>query len=200
MKKTLNIIFFLISVVSFIIMIHLIQRPSNFQVATATDRIKERMHFYSNECKQDYWFSWIIFDERIFRRYYYNDVIGCSPLVKYGKCSFSVKEKKLNSFYNQDYHKIDKITYNFLTSFETGEVGYYYDFEDLKNYPTIMENIKATNLDIKEMGITVVKNKLNSLIYVFTITKTNKKNLTCNKDKITHILQDLAIFAHEQYN
>ena len=105
-------------------------------------RIKAKIESRINECGKDYWLTWIVLDGNSSKeKYFFQDVIGCSSENK-ADCAFSVKEAKLNKFYNEEFHKVDKKTYEFLTSIDNGVSGYYKDMSFLKNFPAINEVIK----------------------------------------------------------
>lgn len=169
------------------------QPKKQYHNSIANARIKTKIENRINECGQDYWLSWLVLDGN---KYFFQDVIGCSANKK-ENCSFSVKDAKLNQFYNEENHKVDRKTYEFLNSIENGVSGYYNDLSFLKDFTSINEAIQNTNKQIYELGISVVKDKKRNLIYVFTMTNTAKENTKCNKNKITYILEDLSIYAKE---
>jgi hypothetical protein len=159
-------------------------------------RIRTKIESRINECGKDYWLTWIVLDGNSSKeKYFFQDVIGCSN--KLGDCAFSVKETKLNKFYNEEFHKVDKKTYQFLTSIENGVSGYYKDMTFLKNFPAINEVINNSNKTIYELGISVTKDIRRNLVYVFAMTNTSKENKKCDKDQMIFILEDLSIYAKE---
>jgi hypothetical protein len=160
-------------------------------------RIKAKIESRINECGKDYWLTWIVLDGNSSKeKYFFQDVIGCSSENK-ADCAFSVKEAKLNKFYNEEFHKVDKKTYEFLTSIDNGVSGYYKDMSFLKNFPAINEVIKNSNKTIYELGISVTKDLRRNLVYVFAMTNTSKENKKCDKDQMILILEDLSIYAKE---
>lgn len=160
-------------------------------------RIKNKIESRINQCGKDYWLSWIVLDANSSKqKYFFQDVIGCSP-AKIGDCAFSVKEAKLNKFYNEEFHKVDRKTYEFLTSIENGVSGYYKDMAFLKNFPAINEVINNSNKTIYELGISVTKDLRRNLVYVFTMTNTSSNNNKCDKDQMIFILEDLSTYAKE---
>jgi len=160
-------------------------------------RIKAKIESRINECGKDYWLTWIVLDGNSSKeKYFFQDVIGCSPR-KTGDCAFSVKEAKLNKFYNEEFHKVDRKTYEFLTSIENGISGYYNDMSFLKNFSAINDVINNSNKTIYELGISVTKDFKRNLVYVFAMTNTSKENKNCNKEQMILILEDLSIYAKE---
>lgn len=159
-------------------------------------RIKAKIESRINQCGKDYWLTWIVLDGNSSKeKYFFQDVIGCSS--KPGDCAFSVKEAKLNKFYNEEFHKVDSKTYKFLTSIDNGVSGYYKDMTFLKNFPAINEVINNSNKTIYELGISVTKDVRRNLVYVFAMTNTSKENKKCDKDQMILILEDLSIYAKE---
>jgi hypothetical protein len=162
--------------------------------------IKKKIEKRINQCGKDYWLSWIVLDGNVSKRkYYFQDVIGCNPEsgIK-NDCSFSVKNSKLNPFYNETYHKLDKNTYKLLMGMDTGLVGYYDNLTKLRTYKAMNEALNSFNKEIKVLGLTVTKNIKQNIVYVFAMTKTGDSKMTCNKSDIINILEDLSIYAKEK--
>lgn len=158
--------------------------------------IKKKIEQKINSCDKDTWISWIVLDGNKSKyQYYFKDVIGCKPDLELSKdCSYSVKETKLNPFYNETYHKIDINTYNFLQSMDTGMVAYYKDMTLLSNFDSINKAVNSSNKNIKSIGLSVTKNLKKNLVYAFVMTTTSKDS-KCGKDRIISTLEELSIYA-----
>lgn len=181
----------------FTIFFHIFNLQDHYRTSISNSRIKEKIENKIVACGKDYWISWMVLDANDSKnRYYFQDVIGCNP-QKQGNCAFSVKEMKLNKFYNEEYHKVDDETYRFLMKMDTGIAGYYEDMNFLKQFPSIYEVVKKSNKTIQSIGITVTKDLRKNIVYVFSMTKTSKNNSSCSKQDIINTLEDLSIFAKE---
>jgi hypothetical protein len=180
----------------YILFFQFFETKDHYYSSISNARIKNKIESRINQCGKDYWLSWIVLDGNSPReKYFFQDVIGCSG--KPGECAFSVKEAKLNKFYNEEFHKVDKKTYQFLSLIKNGVSAYYDDMAFLKDFPAISEVINHSNKTIYELGISVTKDFKRNLIYVFAMTNTSKKNKKCNKDQMIFILEDLSIYAKE---
>jgi len=172
---------------------HYYASMSNVSIRT---KIEDRI----NQCGKDYWLSWIVLDGNVSKRkYYFQEVIGCNNDTGDGDdCSYSVKETKLNPFYNESYHRLDNNTYKFLTNMDTGMVAYFEDVGKLNNYKAIKEALLSSNKKIDSLGLTVTKNIKRNIVYVFAMSKTGAGVETCDKDRVVNILEDLSIYAKEK--
>lgn len=176
---------------------HFFSIQNHYKTSISNSRIKERIDNRIAICGKDYWISWMVLDANDNKnRYFFQDVIGCNPL-KQGNCAFSVKDMKLNKFYNEEYHKVDDKTYEFLMKMDTGVAGYYEDVNFIKQFPSIYEVIKHSNKTINSIGISVTKDLRKNIVYVFSMTKTSKTNNSCSKQDVINTLEDLSIFAKE---
>ncbi len=153
--------------------------------------IKKNMGKLVNNCGSGYFASWLVMETSNKKEnFIFEDVVGCN--YNHGKdCIFSVKDLNLNPFYNKIDHKIDKKTYNFLSNIPDAEVAYFKDIKELDSYKTIKNINDNTNLPITNISFTVIKNKKENIIYVFTLTNTNNSN-SCNQKKSTILLKELA--------
>jgi hypothetical protein len=171
--------------------------PKNFYIDHKNiATIKKNMGKLVNSCGSGYFASWLVMEtSRKKENFIFEDVIGCN--YNHAKdCVFSVKDLNLNPFYNKMEHKIDKKTYNFLSNIPDGEVAYFKDIKELEPYKTIENIIDNTNLPITNVSFTVIKNRKENIIYVFTLTNTNNSNL-CNQKKSTILLKRLAKTTRE---
>ena len=172
----------------------------HYYASISNESIKKKIENKINQCGKDYWISWIVLDGNVSKRkYYFQDVIGCNPGSKIkNDCSFSVKNSKLNPFYNETYHKLDSGSYKFLMGMDTGLVAYYEDFSKLRVYKSINYALKSSNKGITALGLTITKNIKQNIVYVFAMSKTGDSEMKCNKSDIINILEDLSIYAKEK--
>lgn len=183
--------------VLYILFFQFFEIKDHYYSSISNARIKAKIESRINQCGKDYWLTWIVLDGNNSKeKYFFQDIIGCAP-NKNGNCAFSVKEAKLNKFYNEEFHRVDEKTYEFLTSIENGVSAYYNDMSFLKKFPSINEVLKNTNKTIYELGISVTKDIRRNLVYVFAMTNTSKENKSCDKDQMILILEDLSIYAKE---
>lgn len=183
--------------VLYILFFQFFEIKDHYYSSISNARIKAKIESRINQCGKDYWLTWIVLDGNNSKeKYFFQDVIGCAP-NKNGNCAFSVKEAKLNKFYNEEFHRVDEKTYEFLTSIENGVSAYYNDMSFLKKFPSINEVLKNSNKTIYELGISVTKDIRRNLVYVFAMTNTSKENKSCDKDQMILILEDLSIYAKE---
>jgi len=161
--------------------------------------IKTKIENKINICGPDTWISWIVLDgNKSKNKYYFQDVIGCNVESKIkNNCAYSVKETRLNPFYNETYHKLDTDTYHFLEKMDTGMVAYFDDLKYLNEFKSINKALQSSNKDIKSIGLTVTKNVKKNIVYVFAMTNT-KKETKCGKDKTISILEELSLYAKEK--
>lgn len=157
------------------------------------DNIIPRIHSYINECQQGYWFSWVVIEDNIFS---FVDVMGYNPSSGKEDKVFSVKYSGLNEYYLKE-HTLDINTIEWMTRLDTGYVGYY-DIKALEVYTAITDSIIAANLNLYSIGIGITKNSKERLIYIFTITSSNKELMKCDKLRIVNILGELSIYAKTQ--
>lgn len=157
--------------------------------------IKKEMQKIVNRCGENYYISWIEYDNKIFRdRYFFKDVIGDNFNHQTPELINSIKDKKLNSFYSKS-HDVDFKTFEYVNQLDTADVRYFEDIKDLKELPTIYEALTNTNSRIYFGGLTVVRDIRTKVIYIFTLVSTNKDNKICNRNSITQNLEEMAIIA-----
>jgi len=158
--------------------------------------IEEGMNKVARACGEGYFVSWLSMDIKGLKdQFLFKDVIGCNKQMS-KNCTFNVKSLNLNPFYNKTDHKIDKETYKFLLNIPDAEVAYFKDIKELDKYKTIKYLNDNTNLQITNLSFTVIKNKKENIIYVFSLQNTNKKD-TCTRKKSTLLLKELAQTAKE---
>ena len=153
--------------------------------------VKEGMNKVARTCGEGYFVSWLVMKTSDLKdEFMFQDVIGCNKEMS-KNCTFSVKGFNLNPFYNKTDHSIDKETYKFLLNIPDTEVAYFEDIKELDKYKTIKYLNDNTNLQITNLSFTVIKNKKENIIYVFSLQNTNKKD-TCTRKKSTLLLKELA--------
>lgn len=168
-----------------------------YDVDNSFSNIKAKIESSIDECGKDYWISWLVLDTRESKdKYRFKDVVGCSPSKKIN-CAFSVKDTKLNPFYNQKYHRLDSKTYDFLMKLEMGTAAYFRDMSFFEDYPTIKEILEKTNKPIEELSMSITRNFTGDIVYVFTMTSTSKKVTACKREKMINILEDLSLYAKQ---
>lgn len=200
-KLTCPLVSALIQVfVLYIAFFQMFNLKNHYEFAIVNRDIKEKIEEKINYCGKDTWLSWIILDaNKTKNRYYFQDVIGCKNTIKKDEsCAFSVKEAKLNSFYNQKYHTLDTNTLYFLEKLDTGMVGYYEDLDFLKSFSSIKEALNSTNKDIKSLGISVTKNTKSNIVYIFLMTNTNRNESKCDRKETVNILEELSYYAEDR--
>lgn len=179
----------------FVVFFEFYEFGDEYKSLVKRERITKRIETRVNECGQGYFISWLVIKNNTLKnKFSFEDVIGCYK--NKSDCSYSVKKLKLNKYYNEEYHKIDKQTYEFLSQLKPSAAAYFNDMNSLKDYPAIFEALENSNKNIYEIGLSAVKDIRHNLIYVFTLTNTTQLK-TCNKDRIVYILEDLSTYAKE---
>lgn len=159
------------------------------------NNIKKEMQKIVNRCGEDYYLSWVEYDNKIFiDRYFFKDVIGDNFNHQNPELINSIKDKKLNSFYSKS-HNVDYKTFDYINQLDTADVRYFDDIKDLKELTAIYEALTNTNEKIYFGGLTVVRDIRAKIIYIFTLTSTKKENTICNRNTITQNLEEMAIIA-----
>lgn len=132
---------------------------------------------FINNCGKDYYFSSLIIDGN---QYYFDDITGCREDQKNATCVYSVKDSKINKFYNQS-HEIDPLTKNLILQ-QPRRTVIEPNIEDLLRYPAINELLGITIKDIKKVWfMTYWKN--DTIKKVFIITSANPVEY-CNKQAV----------------
>lgn len=168
---------------------------NHYYYSVSDSKIKTKINATINQCGEGYYISWIVLDTKYFHdKYFFQDVIGCNKNKAGEGCAFSVKDKKLNKFYNES-HYIDDKSYHYLDKLDTGDVLYFTTTNDLYQYPSIYQALNSTNKKIFSGGITVIKNTFKNIVYIFALTETNANKVTCNRHQITNYLEDISKFA-----
>jgi len=188
------------SAIIIIASLHFIKRQDEYFSKIRAERVKDRIDSFIERCGKNYYISWLVLDaNRSKKQYYFSDVVGCNPQSTKLSCAFSVKDLKLNPFYNQEYHKFDKETFKYLDKMESGVAAYYDQPElALSGYPAIKNILDSTNKKINSVGISITKDIFGNPIYVFTMTNVGYSD-KCSKYVIVDILEELSIYAKEEF-
>lgn len=166
-----------------------------FSTTKVDSNIRNEMQKIVNRCGENYYVSWIEYDNKIFQdRYSFKDVIGDNFNHQKPDLINSIKDKKLNSFYSNS-HKVDYKTFEYIDKLDTGDVRYFDSIEDFRNLPSIYDALNNSNEKIYFGGLTVVRDVRVKVIYVFTLVSTNKFNKICNRNSIVRNLEQIAIMA-----
>lgn len=160
---------------------------NKFQTLKNINNIDQALKASVNDCGKGYYASWIVLDKA---KYFFQNVYGCQKTLE--NCAYSVKDSKLNQFYLED-HFLSGKDFIELKEKPNGETAYYTG-SVLKKYPTIFEIVKNSNHEINGMGLVVLKNFKNDLIYIFTIANTSQSN-ACSKQEITAHLERIISIA-----
>ncbi len=102
----------------------------------------------------------------------------------------------LNNYYNNE-HIVDTATYNFLNNLLTGEIATFSKKEHFAKYPSIQAAFDSSNLPLKSLVLTVVKNIQENIVYVFTLSNTTTSE-RCGIQDGSIIIKDLALFARKR--
>jgi hypothetical protein len=160
--------------------------------------IKEDMKKAVKSCGEGYFMSWLVMKStNLKNKFMFEEVLGCNKDMS-NNCVFSVKQFNLNTFYNKSDHVIDRKTYNFLLSIPNAEVAYFDNIESLNKYDTIKYINDNTNLQIKQLAFSVIKNKKDDLIYVFSLSNTNNQEI-CARKKVVLLLKELSQKAKNKF-
>lgn len=175
-------------------------QKTTYEKNSADVQIKSKIDNIVNECGKDYWVSWLVLDESPFvNRYRFIDILGCNPTDKVS-CTFSVKDAKLNIFYDRS-HMLDEKSANLIQGIPSGRAYLRDNIEDFKDYAAIYEALTSSNKKIEQVGIAVARGFIikgsikTSVVYAFALTRTSKDNIKCDKNKITNILEELSLYA-----
>lgn len=191
------LIFALVQIfIGFCIYFQLAMPQDHYNYSINGAKIKTKLEDIVNQCGSNSWVSWLIVDgNRATGRYNFQDVIGCKKAKEEQDCSFSVKDAKLNPFYDQDYHVIDLLTYKMLAAMNNGEAAYYGDVKQLKKFLSIKEILESTNHKVISAGFSIVKNTQNNLVHVFILSKTEGASDSCDQTTTTQLLEELSLYA-----
>ena len=156
----------------------------------SVDLITKEVDKIINNCGKDFRVSWIVVDPNK-KIYKFHDVRG---LNADSSAIVSSKNPQLNPFYSK-IHKIDPITFSFLDKFDNGAAGFYPEISFFNDKKSARDMISSSNKIIFKVGISVTKNILDNMVYVFIATITSDSYNVCSKDDIVTHLEDLSIYA-----
>ncbi len=185
-------------VVIFTVFLYIIPSQSNqyYSYSVNESKISQKISESVEKCGEGYFLSWLVLKTDGYKdKYFFKDVIGCNKENNLN-CSFSVKSLGLNTYYDAE-HIVDLTTYNFLNNLLTGEIATFSKKEDVTKYASINAAYENTNLPLKNLVLTVVKNIQENIVYVFTFSETGE-NGNCSIQDRAIILKDLALFARKR--
>lgn len=162
------------------------------------DKLITEMQIAANKCGKDFFFSWIVLDlNKSQNKYFFEDVIGCNPILLPRNCAFSVKSALLNPFYNDLSHEIDERTMRWLDKIQTGNIGIY-PISYLDNFPSFKKAILSSNKKPKYLGLTLVKSNKDGNLHLFTVSDTSaRESGVCDKEKVVSFLERISSLAQK---
>ena len=170
-----------------------------FSTTKIESNIRNEMQQIVNRCGENYYISWIEYENNLFKdEYFFKDVIGSNLASSYRENINSVKLKELNSFHSKT-HKIDSKTFEYIYKLDTGDVRFFNNPREFEAFPAIYEALTSSNKKIYFGGLTVVRDVRARIIYVFTLVGTNKSNKNCNRNNITKNLEKIAESAKSNF-
>ena len=153
--------------------------------------IKNNVDKIVNECGEGYFVSWLVLQvDKSKDKYFFKDFVGCDANHT-PNCSYSVKISSVDSFYNKKNNDVDHLTYSYLKSLDNGDVDFP-DRQTISRLPSMKHAVNKSKLGINLLGLTVIKDARNNIVYVFTLTNTTQNNI-CSKSRITEMLYGLSI-------
>jgi len=156
------------------------------KVELATKKIR-------NYCGEKYFTVWMTLQMNKSRdKFLFKEIKGCQNTTR-PDCSFDVKV--FNPYYSKS-HFLDSNTYSFINKFSNEDVFYTKDMTSLKQYQTIKDILVNTNKELTGLGLKVVKDIRNKIIYVFSITHLEGAK-KCDRKKIAGHLDDLNRIVRE---
>jgi len=164
-----------------------IEKPDPYNFNKAEEPIRQQIYNIVDDCGEGYPVFWFVMQ---------TDKNKDNFMIK----SISEKGESCNgplTQCNERYKgifKLDPKTKAFLASIESGQVIYYNNVKDLPKFPSIQGVITLAEKPIHSLGIVLVKNLQNNLIYLFSLSKTNS-NSSCSKDHIIKHLDNLGKIA-----
>ncbi len=185
-------------VVIFTVFIYIIPSQTNqyYNYSVNESKINSKITNSIKKCGEGYFISWLVLKTDGYKdKYFFKDVVGCNK-ENNGNCAFSVKGLGLNNYYNNE-HIVDTATYNFLNNLLTGEIATFSKKEHFAKYPSIQAAFDSSNLPLKSLVLTVVKNIQENIVYVFTLSNTTTSE-RCGIQDGSIIIKDLALFARKR--
>ena len=179
--------FFLVLISIIFFAYYFAMRSHTINSIIGLDNIENKSHKIIEQCGENYWFTWIAVGGK---NYIFKDVIGCNRYSANQSCVFSVKEKKLNSYYDRKDLTVDQKSYDLLDRLNTGDIGYIDNIENYKEYAAVYEALTQANLKIKEAHYTIKKNIFMDIIYLFLISNTGSEK--CSKQDLSRYLIELV--------
>ncbi len=185
-------------VVIFIVFLYIIPSTNNqyYSYSVNESKINQEIINSIGKCGEGYFISWLVLKTDGYKdKYFFKDVVGCNA-ENNANCAFSVKALSLNNYYEKE-HIVDVETFKFLNNLLTGEIATFVKQEDYKKYASIQGGFINSNLPIKSLVLTVVKNIQENIVYVFTLSDT-VNNGKCSIQDASVLMRDLALFARKR--
>lgn len=196
-KLTKHIVCPIICIMFTLSVLFIIKASKDYQKQVIVDdSIKGQINAYLNKCKEDYWVSQLVVENDT---YIYKDVRGYNPHSESKNKVYSVKDKFLNKSKYNIRHPIDQNSLDLVKGFDTGLVGYY-EIEDLKPYKAIYSALtEGLNVKMEKAIISITRNVLKRLIYVWVFTVSKEELQPCSREYIANTAKNISIFAKPKF-
>lgn len=163
------------------------EKPNQFNLNKAEEPIKQEIYKIVDTCGAGYPVFWFVMQTDKMK----NNFMIKGIFEKESFCKGSLEE--CNKRYAGIF-KLDSKTKSFLDNIESGQVLYYEDPRMLPKYESIQSVLTLSARPINKIGIVLVKNIKDNIIYLFSITNTTT-NSNCNKEKMINHLKRLGAIA-----
>lgn len=164
-----------------------IEKPDPYNFNKAEEPIQQEIYSIADNCGKGYPIFWFVMQTDKNK-----DNFKIKNITEKGEvCKGSLVE--CNERYKGIF-KLDPKTKSFLANIESGQVLYYQNVKDLPKYPSIQGVITLAEKPIHSLGIVLVKNLQDNLIYLFSLSNTSSNN-HCSKNDIINHLNNLGIIA-----
>jgi hypothetical protein len=139
---------------------------------------------FINNCGKNYFYSSLVIEGN---SYSFDDVTGCRENEKSMTCVYSVKDSRVNNFYNRT-HPLDELSLSMLKSQPKNKTVADLDISDLSQYPSIYKLFNSTLKPLKKIWFkTYWKNDKIKKIFIIT---TSEPKEYCN-DSAKRILNEI---------
>lgn len=137
--------------------------PIYYKVATNDQAVLDEMDHLLSECGRNSFMSWSVIDGKNLR---IKTVRGC---VNNSDNCIDGNVKEQNPIYKIE-HKVDPNTFQFMQETTEGSVAVAGNIEEWRKYDTLYKILSNTNLPITDIGITLVRDFKNNVIYAFSLS------------------------------